>query len=102
MGEGAAIGRSRTEAGRGDRGGTGGREIRKVSFRVEGTGVGAERSARGRDTANRYDARLALGETQTTNGQTNEGRATLRRVAEDAKAHGFVLTAKKALAASKA
>ncbi|MGA8985514.1 MAG: protein kinase [Candidatus Acidiferrales bacterium] len=48
-----------------------------------------------------YDARLALGETQIASGKTNDGRATLRRVAEDAKAHGFGLTTEKALAASK-
>ena len=48
-----------------------------------------------------YDARLALGETQMANGRTNDGRATLRRVAQDAKARGFGLTAEKALAASK-
>ncbi|MGC1968725.1 MAG: hypothetical protein WA673_19850, partial [Candidatus Acidiferrales bacterium] len=48
-----------------------------------------------------YDARLALGETQIATGRTNDGRATLRRVAQDAKAHGFGLTAQKALAANK-
>ncbi len=48
-----------------------------------------------------YDARLALGETQMASGRTNDGRATLRHVAQDAKAHGFDLIAQKALAASK-
>lgn len=48
-----------------------------------------------------YDARLALGETQMASGRTNEGRATLRRLAQDAKARGFGLAAQTALAASK-
>jgi eukaryotic-like serine/threonine-protein kinase len=47
-----------------------------------------------------YDARLALGETQMASGRTNDGRATLRRLAQEAKAHGFALTAQKAQAAS--
>ena len=47
-----------------------------------------------------YDARLALGETQMASGRTNDGRATLRRLAQQAKAHGFALTAQKAQAAS--
>jgi hypothetical protein len=47
-----------------------------------------------------YDARLALGETQLASGHKNEGRATLRQLAQDAKAHGFKLTAQKSLAAS--
>jgi hypothetical protein len=47
-----------------------------------------------------YDARLALGETQIASGRTNDGRATLRRLAQETKAHGFALTAQKALAAS--
>jgi tetratricopeptide (TPR) repeat protein/tRNA A-37 threonylcarbamoyl transferase component Bud32 len=47
-----------------------------------------------------YDARLALGETQIASGHKNEGRATLRQLATDAKAHGFKLSAEKALAAS--
>lgn len=48
-----------------------------------------------------YDARLALGETQMASGRTTEGRATLRRLAEESKAHGFALAAQKALAAGK-
>jgi tetratricopeptide (TPR) repeat protein/tRNA A-37 threonylcarbamoyl transferase component Bud32 len=47
-----------------------------------------------------YDARLALGETQIASGHKNEGRATLRQLATDAKAHGFKLSVQKALAAS--
>jgi len=47
-----------------------------------------------------YDARLALGETQLASGHKNDGRATLRQLAKDAKTHGFELTAQKALAAS--
>jgi tetratricopeptide (TPR) repeat protein/tRNA A-37 threonylcarbamoyl transferase component Bud32/TolB-like protein len=47
-----------------------------------------------------YDARLALGETQIASGHKSDGRATLRRLAQEAKAHGFALTAQKALAAS--
>src|ERR1700722_4106646 len=47
-----------------------------------------------------YDARLALGEAQIASGRKNEGRATLRLLAQDAKARGFKLTAQKALAAS--
>jgi eukaryotic-like serine/threonine-protein kinase len=47
-----------------------------------------------------YDARLALGETQIASGRKNEGRATLRQLAQDAKARGFKLTAQKALSAS--
>jgi tetratricopeptide (TPR) repeat protein/TolB-like protein/tRNA A-37 threonylcarbamoyl transferase component Bud32 len=47
-----------------------------------------------------YDARLALGETQIASGHKNEGRATLRQLATDAKTHGFKLSAQKALAAS--
>jgi tRNA A-37 threonylcarbamoyl transferase component Bud32 len=47
-----------------------------------------------------FDARLALGETQIASGQTNVGRATLRQLAQDAKARGFKLTAQKALSAS--
>jgi tetratricopeptide (TPR) repeat protein/tRNA A-37 threonylcarbamoyl transferase component Bud32 len=47
-----------------------------------------------------YDARLALGETQIASGHKKEGRATLRQLATDAKAHGFKLSAQKALAAS--
>jgi hypothetical protein len=47
-----------------------------------------------------YDARLALGETQIASGRANDGRATLRRLAQETKAHGFALTAQKALAAS--
>ena len=47
-----------------------------------------------------YDARLALGETQIASGRKNEGRATLRQLAQETKAHGFKLTAQKALAAS--
>jgi hypothetical protein len=47
-----------------------------------------------------YDARLALGETQLASGRKNEGRATLRRLAQDAKARGFRLIAQKALSAS--
>jgi serine/threonine protein kinase/tetratricopeptide (TPR) repeat protein len=47
-----------------------------------------------------YDARLALGETQIASGRTNDGRATLQRLAQEAKAHGFALAAQKALAAS--
>jgi len=47
-----------------------------------------------------YDAGLALGETQLASGHKNEGRATLRQLAQDAKAHGFKLTAQKSLAAS--
>jgi tetratricopeptide (TPR) repeat protein/TolB-like protein/tRNA A-37 threonylcarbamoyl transferase component Bud32 len=47
-----------------------------------------------------YDARLALGETQIASGRKNEGRATLRQLAQDAKSHGFKLTAQKALTAS--
>jgi tetratricopeptide (TPR) repeat protein/TolB-like protein/tRNA A-37 threonylcarbamoyl transferase component Bud32 len=47
-----------------------------------------------------YDARLALGETQIASGHKSDGRATLRQLAQDAKARGFKLTAQKALAAS--
>jgi tetratricopeptide (TPR) repeat protein/tRNA A-37 threonylcarbamoyl transferase component Bud32/TolB-like protein len=47
-----------------------------------------------------YDARLALGETQIASGRKNEGRATLRKLAQDANARGFKLTAQKAVAAS--
>jgi eukaryotic-like serine/threonine-protein kinase len=47
-----------------------------------------------------YDARIALGETQLASGRKNEGRATLRQLAQDAKIRGFNLTAQKALAAS--
>ena len=47
-----------------------------------------------------YDARLALGQTQIASGRTSDGRATLRRLAQETKAHGFALTAQKALAAS--
>ncbi len=62
----------------------------------------AEQQARGGGMVQiEYDARLALGETQMASGRATEGRATLRRVAQDAKAHGFGLTAQKALAAGK-
>jgi eukaryotic-like serine/threonine-protein kinase len=47
-----------------------------------------------------YDARLASGETQIASGRATEGRATLRRLAGEAKVHGFGLTSQKALAAS--
>ena len=47
-----------------------------------------------------FDARLALAETQIASGHKNEGRATLRQPAQDARARGFKLTAQKALAAS--
>jgi eukaryotic-like serine/threonine-protein kinase len=47
-----------------------------------------------------YDARLALGETQIASGHTSDGRATLRRLAQEAKSHGSALTVQKALAAS--
>ncbi|MGC2718403.1 MAG: hypothetical protein WA209_02355, partial [Candidatus Acidiferrales bacterium] len=45
-----------------------------------------------------YDARLALGETQIASGKKDAGRATLRALAQDAKAHGFGLMAQKAQA----
>jgi eukaryotic-like serine/threonine-protein kinase len=47
-----------------------------------------------------YDARLALGETQIASGHTSDGRATLRRLAQEAKSHGSALTVQKALVAS--
>lgn len=47
-----------------------------------------------------YDARLALGEAQMASGHKNDGRATLRGLAQETKARGFALTAQKAVAAS--
>jgi hypothetical protein len=73
----------------------------KTDAALKSLGAAAKDARTGGMAQIEYDARLALGETQVASGRTNDGRATLRRLAQDAKAQGFGLTAQKALAASK-
>ena len=84
---------------------TGARPVRFPSvvqkYNVGGAPASAQKEAHaGGMIQIEHDARLALGETQIASGHKNEGRAALRQLAQDAKAHGFKLTAQKALAAS--